>query len=439
MNIGRHNIWSRVLRNAGWMLGTNFLTALLAFSTLSLNARALGSTGLGILAITATIFATIDRLCSFETWRPVITIGVETKSGSERSHLADVTMVAFTLDVISAAAAFAAGILVVHFTGSFFGIPDHVIWAAEVFMAPLLLRISGFALGLLRLQNRFALTNTIQLVEAIARLIVSAVLMAMNAGLSTYLLTFGLIAALINSSLLVIGLAQASQVGVKWNLIAVKRAWLSSGAIVWKLSWLSSASGIITMLRQNLDMMLVSSMLGAEKAGVYHVANRLASVLLMGGKPLNVALFAENAHLAAAGQHKQLVTQVIKGAVSLGTLAIPATLALALVGQRVLVWTAGPGFEGAYIPLLLLTIANFLALVCTLVLQAILFVKGYKVELGCYAAGLAALAVVGPTSMLLLGISGAGVGQIAFNVVVLVSSVSLVNGWFSFGASGSRS
>jgi O-antigen/teichoic acid export membrane protein len=73
----RGSIARRIGRNVGIVVTGNAAAAGFGLITLALNARALGTAGLGILALIMTIATIVDRIAAFQTWQPLVKLGAD--------------------------------------------------------------------------------------------------------------------------------------------------------------------------------------------------------------------------------------------------------------------------------------------------------------------------------------------------------------------------
>jgi hypothetical protein len=73
----RGSIARRIGRNIGIVVTGNAAAAGFGLITLALNARALGTSGLGVLALIMTIAMLVDRIAAFQTWLPLVKLGAD--------------------------------------------------------------------------------------------------------------------------------------------------------------------------------------------------------------------------------------------------------------------------------------------------------------------------------------------------------------------------
>jgi O-antigen/teichoic acid export membrane protein len=90
----RGSIARRIGRNVGIVVTGNAAAAGFGLITLALNARALGTAGLGVLALIMTIATLIDRIAAFQTWLPLVKLGADALAAGDRRRVGQIITVA---------------------------------------------------------------------------------------------------------------------------------------------------------------------------------------------------------------------------------------------------------------------------------------------------------------------------------------------------------
>jgi len=128
------------------------------------------------------------------------------------------------------------------------------------------------------------------------------------------------------------------------------RAWVGLGLQL----FLFSAIG---MLLNSVDVLVLGGLGGASQVGPYYAALRLGGVAAYGLNAVNVILAPMIAERYAASDHAGLARLVHRAAWLTFGVTFVAALAAALLGRRLL-GLFGPGFEAAYVPLLVILAAQ---------------------------------------------------------------------------------
>lgn len=115
----------------------------------------------------------------------------------------------------------------------------------------------------------------------------------------------------------------------------------------------TSISSSLKALGTRLDVMLVGAFCPLNQVGIYKIATRLASVVLLATDPLYVALFPEYAHLVAQKKFTAIRDFSLKVTKLAVVLALAAVLIFALFGEMFIERTLGPDYSAAYLPLMI--------------------------------------------------------------------------------------
>ncbi len=96
------DILRHLLKNAGTLLSGNVTAAILGFISLSIAARALGRSQLGVLALIQAYVMVVDRLVNFQSWQALIKYGAESMVQKDSGKLAGFVKLSTILDASSA-------------------------------------------------------------------------------------------------------------------------------------------------------------------------------------------------------------------------------------------------------------------------------------------------------------------------------------------------
>ncbi len=123
--------------------------------------------------------------------------------------------------------------------------------------------------------------------------------------------------------------------------------------------WLRTAVPLFLITAAQLiltqtDILMLGAMVGTTRAGVYAVASQLSTIITFAIMSLNAILAPMIASLHAQGRRAELQRVLTLSSRGVFAFAVPTVLILAAAGSLIL-RAFGAGFDGAYIPLLILS------------------------------------------------------------------------------------
>ena len=430
----RSSIVRRILGNFAIVLGGNGLTAVLGLIALGLNARALGTEGIGALALITTTAALVTRVFAFQSWVPLIKLGAEALETGDRSRVANLARVGLVLDFGAGLIGTIFGIAFVLLAGPEIGIPAYLIAPAAMYMLSIATGATDTASGLLRLLNRFAVVTTIQIVGAAVGCLYAALLYVLRVDLTAYVIGYAAIAATTNCALQIAGLTIARRTRIPIGLSGMGHAWRQTGREMLSQSLTTSLSGTIYVVRDNAPHLVIGAVLGPAAVGLYHVAARVAGILSMVMWAINQSVYPETAKLAASRFYAELHSFVLWTSAWCGGIGSVAVITVILVGQLALTVIGGPIYSDAYWPLVLLTSANALSLTGVTLRAALLATVGPITLLHITAYSFVAFVAVMLSLLHAHGLSGAALAQVAFDSLSLAIGYARYKSWHANGS-----
>ncbi|MFC0103568.1 lipopolysaccharide biosynthesis protein [Sphingopyxis terrae] len=405
----RHRLF---LQNLSLTVSSSGFQAVCAVAALALNARSLGVHDFGILALIQAYTAMISSLMTFESWQPMIRLGVKS-----RLRLGLTLGSGTLLDFCAAALATIVAISGILLFGASIGIPAEYRQLAFIYSLSLLAGVAGTPKGYFRLTGRYSVLVGNQIAQGLALLIASAILWAADARLDAYVITFAIIAATYNITLFLRMLwhIRRSEAALANPLRSpVARRYLRR---VLAMSTGTSLLSTLWNIRRNLSLFLVGALVGPAATGVFAVGSKLANMVSRISGPLNQVLFPETVK-ALHGESVDGAEQMIRR-LSLFTACGAAAMAIAayLLRQPIVSLAAGPGYEGATIIFSLLFLAECIGLAglhLNAILQAIWGTKPLLIISSLALLLFAALAATLAGPMGAVGIATASAAAAAF-------------------------
>ena len=409
---------SRVARNFGWMAGARGFVGILSIFYLAVASRALGLREFGNFALILSFGQLVATLVQFQAAEAVIRFGAIHLSNDRPDRLPRLFGFMATLEllgiVIGSGLAFACMPLV----APLYQWTAHQQLLAAIFAVALLLGTGGTPAGILRLFVRFDLISYTEGIGSIIRLVGASIAWWAGAGIGAFLAIWAL-------SVIAQTAAQwfASIVALHIRLEFGKRAirtTLAENHKLWRFMVLTNLSNSVTAVWVQLGTLAVGAVAGQAQAGGFRIAQRIAKAI---GNPVELvsrALFPEFAKLVAQNAFRKLGRMLIRITAVATALAAVTVAILALGGQWIIALIAGPQYEFAYIPMLLLSVATAIDL-ASFALDPYHIAQGragriLRIRLVAAGGYLIVLAVLLPR----FGASGAAIAGIAASIILFV-------------------
>jgi O-antigen/teichoic acid export membrane protein len=416
----RDQVLGRLLKNVGYLISGNAVSAGLGLLTLALTARALGPEALGIFAMIEAYGRLIDRLLRLEPWQALIRYGTEALEHERFDDFRQLLKFGVLLDAGGALLACLIALAGVLLVGPWFGWSGPTMKMAAIYSIGLLFNLAATPTAVLRLFDRFWMFAWVDVACAGVRLGLVALAWLSGSGLWAFVLLALAIQIGRPLALLVLGWRELRRRGYADFLRAPLAGLTDRFSGIWDFIWSLNFSVLLRKSTREFDTLVVGALLDPGAVGLYHVAKRMGDAALKVGVPIQQAIFPDVARLWVRRETNRLRRTVQH--VNLASAAI-AALGLALVSldvDRVLGATVGRSFADAGGPLLLQMAAVTLALggaalrpaLLSMGLQRRLLYAVIIASVGFYGCLLIAV----PT----MGVLGASLAHVIFNGVWLV-------------------
>jgi O-antigen/teichoic acid export membrane protein len=415
----RDEIWRRLLRNVGYLVGGNAAASAIGLVSLALTARALGPEGLGVLALIEAYSRLIDRLCRLEPWQALIKYGAHALEDERFGHFRQLLKFGVLLDGAGALLATVIAVAGVYLVGPWFGWSAQTMEMAAVYSLGILFNLSATPTAIMRLFDRFALFAWLDVAVAGLRLVLVALAWAAGAGLWTFLLLGLGLGILRPAVLFALAWRELYRRGYADCLRQPMRGLTRNFAGLWDFVWWLNLSILIRKSTRELDTLLVGTLLDPTAVGLYHVAKRLGDAALKVGVPIQQAIFPDVARLWARRQTDRMRQTVRRVNLASGALAAAGLVLVALSVDRVLVLAVGEAFAGARGALLLQMAAVTLALGGISLRPALLSMGLQRPLLHAVVVASVAFYACLLIAVPMLGVIGASLAHLVFNGVWL--------------------
>ena len=286
----------RIAGNFFLLLGTIGIATAFSLATTTINARAIGKTGVGILAIHQASALLLSGIFSFGTHQAVIRLG--SKWLDSKEDLSKLVSVSFLLDQISAL----LGALF------FIGISETIIipgnqpgssgYSSLPYALVVLSSGTSCALGAIRLFNRFKVFSTITVFFAFLNLVFSFIFLFFQFRIQAYLTLFAVLMCMNNVSINAYLFILLRERGLQLSLSSGLISQFSEKRRYFELLAASYMSSTVDICVRHLDIIALGRIAEASDAGVYSVAKQISSGVSKLLAPISTVMFPELSALA---------------------------------------------------------------------------------------------------------------------------------------------
>ncbi len=395
-------ILQRMLRNTGKVLSGKGVGGVLDLAFLALAARALGPAEFGVMTLIVSYVQLVRGLAKFQSWQAVVRYGAHSLETGRIDGFHRLIAVTVLVDLVTAvAAAMLAGVLV-PLVGPTLGWPPEVFAPAVWFCAVIVFTMKSTPNGLLRLFGRFDLLGAFGALVPGARCLLGAVALLANAGLSGFLVAYGVATAVGAVFVVAVAIRELRRRALFPRRMPRLRGVTADHPGLTGFLLYANANASLQLLPRHLAPLLVGALLGPTPAGLFRIAQTCGDALSVPAKMLGRSVYPDLSRLVAAGAVAGIRALLLRaGAVAAGT-AAAVWLLLTATGEWLLGVAMGPSYLSAYPALVLLGLASVLPSVA-FPAEPMLFALGRPgtvswvraVEVTLYLCALAGLAPIG--------------------------------------------
>jgi O-antigen/teichoic acid export membrane protein len=339
-------VLSRVLRNAGIVLGGRGLNGLLGLGYMALTARALGASQTGALVMINAFAMLVGDLAKFQSWQTVLQFGAPALQSGGKARLQQVIRFSLMLDLASTAVGVAvavAGALV---------FADKLGWGAEhrgeaaAYMLTIAMMVSATPIGLMRLFDRFAVLAQQTALVALIRLAACVAAYALDCGIRGFLVAWavGQAAGFVYLTWVTVRAMKERGVleGFRW------RGPLAHGMPgVWRFAWSSNLSASLDVAMSHVATLMVGVLAGPSDAAFWRIGRQVADGVSKPARTTVQALYPELVRMRAAGDEAGMWRLARKLGLIAGAVGAVLLLICALFGPTLIMAVLGKAFEPA--------------------------------------------------------------------------------------------
>ncbi len=341
-------------RNYNVLLWANVISALVAFASITITARVLTVKEFGLLVLIQAYTAIVAQVAGFRTWEPLIKFGANALQQKDNQSLAAIVHLSFWVDMFTAVMGWILALVGAYFLSDLMGWNESTFHLVAIYSFTILLNVSGFAVGVLRLNDQYRKLAFQQIAFQVVRFILITICFLMSLNLTLVLLSWVVSEIFAYLLLLMMGVFELKERGVKIfggvKFFKERRSYLSFLVA-------NNISTSIRMISREIDVIVVGLFVGKAGAGIYKLAVQMASVFSKLTDPLHVLLLPIFARLQAAGNTPEIRRMVIKITIVVFVAFIVAYALAFTFGELVINILFGSEYHDVYDVLLIYLVA----------------------------------------------------------------------------------
>lgn len=306
----------KIAKSSSLLMSSNFIVAIGGLITISLIAKKLTISELGIFAIIQTYVLAINSLISFQTWYTVNKYYPLAKDDDK--ILGSLLKYSYKLDISTAIVGTIISIILINFIGHYIKIPDSYFFITQIYSLSILFNIVGTATGYLRSKNRykeFVYSDIFSTIFKVTGLLFCYFLFpSIEAFLITILLSYLVKSLYMNYSLLKYKLKEIFYSDM--SVIKKKFDDIHSYSIT-----TSVTNGFDILFRQG-DILLVSVFFGTYYAGLFKMVKTFSGLIGQITGPISIVIYPIISELINKSKFNELNHLLIKSLLFLTILSI---------------------------------------------------------------------------------------------------------------------
>jgi O-antigen/teichoic acid export membrane protein len=347
----------RVIRNSGYLFSASTLAALLSMGQSGLSARLLGAAGFGLLGIVTQFASVLNSLTSFRMNQLVVSYVSHFGARGQDRHAAAVFKAAGLAEMCSSVLAYALVLALAPLGARYLA---HDPLTSSLFAVYGLIVLANLmaesSTGLLQVFNHFGTIAAVTVGQSALTLLLIGAVFFTRGGLMHVLLAYLIGKAAWAVSITGAALWQARKHwGAGWwkaplRLLADHRRELLRFAIN------TNVTTSLNLVTRDSELLWLSAFSTPAQVGYYKVALAIRNVLINPVEPLISTTYREVTREVAGRRWANVRYLLRSGSLIAAAWTLPASLGLAVLGSWAISLVWGPGFESAYVSLLILLV-----------------------------------------------------------------------------------
>ena len=340
----------RVLRNSAWIFTSGGVTAVLSFFYLAIITRTLGPALFGAFALILSTNRLTVALLRFETWQTIVHFGIKHLESGDTRKFASLAWLCIAIEVTGGLIGTVVIFFILRAMGSYFSWDPSLIQTAQIVAAILMLCPRSSARGILRSYDRFRDGALADSMIPIGRMIGCLLVLAFAPTLQNFLIVWAFSEVL--STVFYWGLvsrnAPLEKPVIRPGFVA-NTVRENSGFLPFFVN--TNLLNSISMLREHAIVIVVGFFVSVESAGLFRLANQLATAVVRISDIFARPLFTELSRIYSSGDFARLSSLFYRSLRMSAIAGAGIIVLLILLGKPFIELMAGNEFLAAY-PLL---------------------------------------------------------------------------------------
>jgi O-antigen/teichoic acid export membrane protein len=353
----------RLVKNAGWLLGSTGIASVLQLLTAVIAARSLGPSRYGTLILVLLYAEIVVKLVSFQGWQATVKFGSDALVAKDQYGLRQLLKFGFTLEAAAAAVGTALAISVSGPVTKLLGWDASIVSQVRLYSLIVLFNLSGTPIGILRLFDRFDLLGYIGVFNAAIRLLGVGLCALSKQKLMVFVWIYLLTGIAAQVAFVVASLWILNKHSMLGFLTASLRGVRHRFSGLWDYVWATNLQSSVFLVSRDLDLVLISALATPASVGIYKIAKQFARALPMAFDPLYHAIYPELSRFWALRERELFVSLMKRSTLMVGVGAAIGWLGYLIVGEQLIHLAVGEAFTDAYLISVIYMFAMVIALV----------------------------------------------------------------------------
>ena len=290
----------KIVAGAGHLLIGNVIGSVISLVSFALTARILTPADFGLLTLIVTGVTLIGKFIGFQSWHAVVRFGAEKLVGDDQTGLAAVIRCGVLLDAFAATLAGTASLALGYAGSAVFDWGHSVFLMISIYSVTQFTNLTGTAIGILRLTERFDRLAVHVILATTVKLAVVIPLFLTGAGIVQFVFGWALAQVLSNLLLIYFGYKQLQSLGIVNTALHESIGTVQAFRKMRGFFFLTNIDGMVRVAR-DLDVPILGSVLGTEGVGIYKVGRQVAGLLMKVVDPFYAAVYPYLARAIPAG------------------------------------------------------------------------------------------------------------------------------------------
>jgi O-antigen/teichoic acid export membrane protein len=353
------------------MGAANTAGGLMALGAITIAARSLTAAEFGTVVFLHGIVLFLTETATFESWLLVVREGSHALVSGINDRFVRTLRFSIALDALAALLAFVLGGTVLLVLPPDLGALEGVSTGLALsYISLVLLRQTSASAGVLRVFGRYDLLAGTTLLKPFLRLIGSLCAAFLGVGLGGFLVTWFVASAFAYLATMALALRELRRRHLLQGVFSELPSLKAPVPGAWSFTGLTNLSSSLDAGTKKLPLLLVGLLAGPAAAGLFKIAEEVASLLSKSVKTVDRVIFPAFAAYDASGEERASRSLMAKTMLAFAAAGGVLGGALVLVGEPVLRFLFGQPYGGAAITAALLVGAGTMTAVASPVLSA---------------------------------------------------------------------